>query len=78
MPVLKTDITHDRVLGITVNIPTKAFCPLMWILFVCSENCFYTFGRIDWVGWRLAHGKDGGGGAGLQESHRRSPISHTK
>ena len=24
------------------NIPTKAFCPPMGFLFVCSENCFYT------------------------------------
>ena len=24
---LKTDITHGRVLAISVNIPTKAFCP---------------------------------------------------
>ena len=46
----KTDITHDCVLGISVNIPTKPFCPAMCILFVSSESCFYTFGRIDW-GW---------------------------
>ena len=26
-----------------------------------SESCFYTFGRIDWVEWRLAHGEDGRG-----------------
>ena len=30
----------------------------MCILFVCSDSCFYTFGRIDWVGWRLARGDD--------------------
>ena len=36
--------------GITVNIPTRAFSPLMCILFVCGESCFYTSGRIDWVG----------------------------
>ena len=57
----KTDITHIRVLGISVNIPTKAFCPPMCILFVFSKSCFYTFGRIDWVGWRLARGEDGRG-----------------
>ena len=26
----------------------------MCILFVCSEMCFYTFGYIDWVGWRFS------------------------
>ena len=36
----ETDITHDRVLGISVNIPTKVFCPPMCILFVCSESFF--------------------------------------
>ena len=41
---------YDRVLRISVNIATKAFCP-MCFLFVYSESCFYTFGRIDWVGW---------------------------
>ena len=51
----------DRLLGISVNIPIKAFCPPMCILFVCSKSCFYTFGRIDWVGWRLAHGEGGRG-----------------
>ena len=24
---------------------------------VYSESCFYMFGRIDWVGWRLAYEK---------------------
>ena len=50
------------VLGISVNIPTKAFCP-MCFLFVCNESCFYMFGRIDWVGWRwrLAGGDNGQG-----------------
>ena len=38
----KTDITHERVSGIFVNIPTKAFCPPMCILFVSRESCFYT------------------------------------
>ena len=28
---------------------------------VCSESCFYTLGRIDWVEWRLARGEDGRG-----------------
>ena len=55
----RTDITHGPVLGISVNIPTKAFCPRMCFLFVYSESCFYTFGCIDWVGWRLARGDDG-------------------
>ena len=59
--LIKTDITHDRVVGISVNMPTKPFCPLTCFLFVCSESCFYTCGRIDWVGWRLARGKDGWG-----------------
>ena len=56
-------ISHMTVyyLGISVNVPTKAFCPLMCILIVYSESCFYTFGRIDWVGWRLARGEDGWG-----------------
>ena len=56
----KTDITHDHVLGISMNSPTKAFCPSFSILFVCNESCFCTFGRIDWirVGWRLARGED--------------------
>ena len=47
-------ITHDHVFGTSVNNPTTAaLCPPMWILVVCSESCFYTFGRIYWVGWRL-------------------------
>ena len=33
----------------------------MCFLFECSESCFYTFGRIDWVGWRLTRGEDGRG-----------------
>ena len=44
-----------------MNIPTKIFCLPLCILFVCSESCFYMFGRIDWVGWRLTHGEDGRG-----------------
>ena len=55
------DITPDHVLGISVNISTKAFCPPMCILFICRESCFYTFGCIDWVGWRLARGEVGRG-----------------
>ena len=43
-----------------MNIPTKTFCPPCFLC-VCSESCFYTFGRIDWVGWRLARGEDGQG-----------------
>ena len=42
-----------------VNISTKSFSPLIYIVFVCSESCFYTFGH--WVGWRLARGEDGRG-----------------
>ena len=57
----ETDITHDRVFGTSVNIPTKAFCPPMCVLFVCSESCFHAFGRIDCVGWRLTCGEDGRG-----------------
>ena len=57
----KRNITRDHVLGISVTIPTEVFCPLMCSLFVCSESCFYTFGRIDWVGWRLVRGEDGTG-----------------
>ena len=34
-----TDITHDRVSGMSVNIPTKAFCPQMCILFVYIASC---------------------------------------
>ena len=49
------------VLGISVNIPAKTFCPAMCILFVCSKSCFSTFGRLDWAGWRLARGEDGRG-----------------
>ena len=56
-----TDMTHDRVLGISVNISSKTFCHLMCILFVFSESCFYTFDRIHWVGWRLSRVEDGRG-----------------
>ena len=66
----KADIADDRVLEVSVNIPTKAFCPPMCILFVCNESCVDTFGRIDWVGWRLDVEKMGR--AGLQEYDRRS------
>ena len=55
----KTNITHGSVLRILVNILTKAFCPPMCFLFVCSEGCFSIFGRIDWVGWRFVGGEDG-------------------
>ena len=34
----KTDITHDRVLRISVNTPTKAFCSPICFLIVCTEN----------------------------------------
>ena len=53
-------ISHMTVLGISVNGPTEAFCPLRCILFDCSGSCFNKFGRIDWVGWR-SHGEDGRG-----------------
>ena len=33
----------------------------MSFLFMHSESCFYTFGRLDWVGWRLVRGEDGRG-----------------
>ena len=36
----KTDITHDRLLGMSVNIPTKAFCSPMKVV-------LDTFGLID-------------------------------
>ena len=46
----KTDITHDRTLGLSVNVPTEAFCPpVLFFLFAGSKSCFYTYGRIDWV-----------------------------
>ena len=41
-----------------MNTPTKVVCTPICILFVCSESCFYMFGRIDWGGWRLACGED--------------------
>ena len=51
-------ITHDRVLGvsvgISVNIPTKTFCPPMCFLFIFHEVkviCVYVWSYIDWVGW---------------------------
>ena len=31
----------------------------MTVYSYCSESCFYTFCRVDWVGWRLARGEDG-------------------
>ena len=52
--------SQDRVLWISVNIPTKAFCPPMCFLFVFSESCFYTVDRIEF-GWRLVRGEDGRG-----------------
>ena len=33
----------------------------MSFLFMHSEYCFSTFGRLDWVGWRLVRGEDGRG-----------------
>ena len=68
----KADIRYDRVLGISVNIPAKAFCPAMYFLSVCNKGWFYTFGRIDWVGLTTARG------AGLQECQREFPISRAK
>ena len=47
----KTDTAHDRVLGMSVNIPATAFCPPMCILFLCSESYFYIFGTIEVLGW---------------------------
>ena len=49
------DITHNRILGISITILSSD------VYSVQSESCFYTFGRIDWFGWRLAHGEDGRG-----------------
>ena len=37
------------ILRISLNIPTKAFCPAMGIL--CSESFFYTFNLIKRVGY---------------------------
>ena len=54
-------------LYISGNIPTKAVCPLMRFLFEYSENCSYPFGRMDRVGWRLAHGEDGRGWSTLSQ-----------
>ena len=45
----KRDITHVRVLGISVNIPTKAFCPLMHFLVISSETCLYVWSY--WLCW---------------------------
>ena len=67
----RRDITHGRVLGRSVNIPTETSCPPMCILFQCSESCVCMFGCLDWVGWRLVRGEDwcvialnvGGGGS---------------
>ena len=42
-------MTVSCISGISVNIPTKAFCPR------CVFCC------IDWVRWRLARGEDGRG-----------------
>ena len=44
--VFERDITHDRVSEVSVNVPTKAFCPPMCFLFVSGESCFYTRLRI--------------------------------
>ena len=35
--------------------------PDVFFLTVSSKSCFYTFGCIDWVRWRLARGEDGRG-----------------
>ena len=32
-----TDITRDRVIGISVKVPSKAFCRSMCFLLACSE-----------------------------------------
>ena len=48
---MKTDITNDRELEIQVNSPT--------ILSSDVVSVRMQFGRIDWVGWRLARGEDG-------------------
>ena len=72
----KTDITQGRtLLRISVNNKQSMLSSDVDSLFVCSESCFCTFGRIDWVGWRLVEKM---GGAGLQEGHRGSPISRAK
>ena len=43
----KTDITHDRVLGISVNIPTKTCCPrCVFCLYTVKVGSVYTFCRI--------------------------------
>ena len=53
-------ISHRTVYkGYTVNIPPKAFCHPMCFLFVSSESCFYTLGRMAWVGLTIARGEDG-------------------
>ena len=45
-------ISHDRVLGMSVNVPTKAsFPPPKCFLFVCGESYFYTLGHIYTVGF---------------------------
>ena len=49
-----SQMTHDRALGISVNIPTKTLCLPMCLLSVSSESC------IDCVGWRLTREEDGG------------------
>ena len=55
---VRTAVSRDRVLGISVNTPIKALPPPMCIPSVCSKSCFYTFGRIHWFG--LAREEGGG------------------
>ena len=73
---LVTDIRDDPVLGISVNNSNKALCPPPCFLFVCSECCFVWSYRLGLV--EISTGRLKVGGAGLQECHRRSPISHAR
>ena len=54
---VKTETTQDYWGYQEIFLPKHPMC----FLCVCNESCFYTFGRIDWVGWRLTLGEDGWG-----------------
>ena len=72
----KIDITRDLVLGIAVNIPTKAFCPLiLFCSYVVKVVLYVWIHRLGWVEistWKRRERLS------YKECHSRSPISRAK
>ena len=73
----KTYITHDRILGISVNILTKAFWPPMCFLFVYIQWKLFPYVWSYGLGWvEISTGEDGRGWPTSATGHPRFLVQN--